>query len=301
MKAKFFLSCIALAIMFSACNTTNRTPKQKIEQQIDSLLKDKKATVGVAVLANDETVAVYNNQIHFPLLSIFKFHVGLAVLDKMDKGHIALDSLIEVKSSQLTPNTYSPLRDKFPDQNITISLGELLKYTISKSDNNTCDILIEYVGGIEQVNEYVKSLGIKDCNLAATETLMHTSGDAYLNWSTPEEVVRLLNIADKQPLFGTQYKDFLQAIMQETSTGKDKLKGQLPADVIVGHKTGSSDRTPEGIKIADNDAGFVILPNGQKYYIAVFVMESQETDADNAAIIASISQIVYDTLNSDIQ
>ena len=61
MKAKFFLSCIALAILFSACNTTNRTPKQKIEQQIDSLLKDKKATVGVAVLANDETVAVYNN------------------------------------------------------------------------------------------------------------------------------------------------------------------------------------------------------------------------------------------------
>ena len=219
----------------------------------------------------------------------------------MDKDHIGLDSLIEVKSSQLKPDTYSPLRDEFPDQDITISLGELLKYTISKSDNNTCDILIEYVGGIDQVNEYVKSLGIKDCNLAATETLMHTSGDAYLNWSTPEEVVRLLNIADKQPLFGTQYKDFLQAIMQETSTGKDKLKGQLPADVIVGHKTGSSDRTPEGIKIADNDAGFVILPNGQKYYIAVFVMESQETDADNAAIIASISQIVYDTLNSDIQ
>lgn len=165
MKAKFFLSCMALAILFSACNTTNRTPKQKIEQQIDSLLKDKKATVGVAVLANDETVAVYNNQIHFPLLSVFKYHVGLAVLDKMDKGHIALDSLIEVKSSQLKSNTYSPLRDKFPDQDITISLGELLKYSISQSDNNACDILIEYAGGIDQVNEYVKSLRIKDCNL----------------------------------------------------------------------------------------------------------------------------------------
>lgn len=117
----------------------------------------------------------------------------------MDKGHIALDSLIEVKSSQLKSNTYSPLRDKFPDQDITISLGELLKYSISQSDNNACDILIEYAGGIDQVNEYVKSLGIKDCNLVATEDLMHTSGDAYLNWSTPEEVVRLLNIADKHP------------------------------------------------------------------------------------------------------
>lgn len=301
MKAKFFLSCMALAILFSACNTTNRTPKQKIEQQIDSLLKDKKATVGVAVLANDETVAVYNNQIHFPLLSVFKFHVGLAVLDKMDKGHIALDSLIEVKSSQLKSNTYSPLRDKFPDQDITISLGELLKYTISKSDNNTCDILIEYVGGIDQVNEYVKSLGIKDCNLAATETLMHTSGDTDLNWSTPEEVVRLLNIADKQTLFAAEYKDFLWQILKETSTGTDKLKGQLPPDVIVGHKTGSSDRTPKGVKTADNDAGFIILPDGRKYYITVLVMESQETDRENAAIIARISKIVYDSLNPNIQ
>ena len=26
----------------------------------------------------------------------------------MDKDHVGLDSLIEVKSSQLTPNTYSP-------------------------------------------------------------------------------------------------------------------------------------------------------------------------------------------------
>ena len=97
MKAKFFLNCMVLAILFSACNTTNRTPKQKIEQQIDSLLKDKKATVGVAVLANDETVAVYNNQIHFPLLSVFKFHVGLAVLDKMDK--IGLDGVAKELAS----------------------------------------------------------------------------------------------------------------------------------------------------------------------------------------------------------
>nr|APO28588.1 Beta-lactamase enzyme family [uncultured bacterium] len=117
----------------------------------------------------------------------------------MDKGHIALDSLIEVKSSQLKSNTYSPLRDKFPDQDITISLGELLKYSISQSDNNACDILIEYAGGIDQVNEYVKSLGIKDCNLAATEDLMHTSGDAYLNWSTPEEVVKITEYSRQAP------------------------------------------------------------------------------------------------------
>ena len=32
--------------------------------------------------------------------------------------------------------------------------------------------------------------------------------------------------------------------------------------------------------------GLVILPDGRKYYIAAFVMDSYETDEDNANIIA---------------
>ena len=39
--------------------------------------------------------------------------------------------------------------------------------------------------------------------------------------------------------------------------------------------------------MADNDAGIVIMPGG-KYYIAVFVTDSSETDEENAAIIAHI-------------
>ena len=48
------------------------------------------------------------------------------------------------------------------------------------------------------------------------------------------------------------------------------------------------------MKTADNDAGLVILPDGRKYYIAAFVMDSYETDEDNANIIARISRMVYD-------
>ena len=45
--------------------------------------------------------------------------------------------------------------------------------------------------------------------------------------------------------------------------------------------------------MADNDAGIVIMPGGKKYYIAVFVTDSSETDEENAAII-TISRMVYD-------
>ena len=63
---------------------------------------------------------VYDH-VHFPLLSVFKFHVALAVLDKMDKQHQS-DSIVSIKASQMLPNTYSPLRKKFPDQDFTITL-----------------------------------------------------------------------------------------------------------------------------------------------------------------------------------
>ncbi|MCD8182433.1 MAG: class A beta-lactamase, subclass A2 [Bacteroides sp.] len=292
MKIRYFLASIVCCYTFACVQAQGQT----LESRLADFLKDKKAAVGVAVLTDKNEVVLHGNSVHYPLLSVFKFHVALAVLDKMDRGNIALDSIVHVKVSQLHPDTYSPLRQKYPNQDVDISLKELLQYSISLSDNNVCDILIEQAGGIKQVNDYIKSLGVNDFNLSETEVSMHLAPQEspYLNWSTPEEMVRLLKIADERTLFRPQYKDFLWQTMMETSTGNNKLKGLLPPDVAVGHKTGSSDRTPDGVKIADNNAGLVILPDGRKYYIAVFVMDSRETDEDNAAIIAGVSRIVYD-------
>ena len=119
---------------------------------------------------------------------------------------------------------------------------------------------------------------------------------AYSNWSTPSEMVRLLKMADEKDLFAPVYRDFLWKTMTETTTGSNKLKGLLPSNTVVGHKTGSSDRNLKGVKMADNDAGVVITPGGKKYYIAVFVTDSSETDEENAAIIAHISRMVYDEM-----
>mgnify|MGYP003171520160 CR=1 FL=1 len=65
----------------------------ELENRIDSLLNGKKATVGIAVWTDKGDMLRYNDHVHFPLLSVFKFHVALAVLDKMDKQSISLDSI----------------------------------------------------------------------------------------------------------------------------------------------------------------------------------------------------------------
>lgn len=62
----------------------------------------------------------------------------------------------------------------------------------------------------------------------------------------------------------------------------------------LGHKTGSSDRTADGVRIADNDAGFVLLPDGRRYCVAVFVTDSRASDSVNAAIAAAVSRAAYE-------
>lgn len=147
---------------------------------------------------------------------------------------------------------------------------------------------------MDSVDTYIRNLGVDDIHLSATERDMHEDIQLqYKNTGTPIAAVRLLEMFYQHSLFEQRYKSLLINALVNTETGAEKLKGLLPAEAIVAHKTGSSDRTTEGVKIADNDLGVVFLPDGRKYYIAVFVTESRENDEVNARIIADISYTVY--------
>lgn len=293
---KFILLFILL------CGTNLSFAENQLEQKIKSFLKDKNATVGVAVLFEGKEVAIVNGQQHYPLLSVYKFPLALAVLDHLDKNHLPLNTKITISQSDLLPDTYSPLRDKYPQGGIDLTVSELLTYTIALSDNNACDILFRYVGGTKKVNRYIKKLKIKNISIANTEQEMYRNLDyVYQNSATPSAISRLLELFLKNELFAKEYHEFLEETMIHTTTGLKKIRALLPTSVTVGDKTGNSPRTDAGMKIADNDLAFVRLPNGKHYTIAVLVSNSYENDETNARIIAQISKIVYDDLISKLQ
>ena len=62
----------------------------------------------------------------------------------------------------------------------------------------------------------------------------------------------------------------------------------------MGHKTGTGDRNAKGQQIGCNDIGFILLPDGHAYSIAVFVKDSEADNRENSEIIAEISRIVYE-------
>lgn len=285
------LSILCLLVLISV----NLSAQKTLQQEIQSIISDKNAKVGVAVLTGNGEYIYVNDETDYAMMSTFKFPLAMAVLNQMDRNNIPLDSTLFISKRDLLPNTYSPLRNLYPEGDLRISIRDLLKYCVSQSDNNACDILIRYLGGTQNIQQYLEKLHIHNMTIAVTEEEMHQKREkGYWNKTRPSAAVELLERFMKKDLFSSAYQEFLEQIMIETSTGPDKLKGQLPSSVIVGHKTGSSDRDKKGLKMADNDMGFVLLPDGKHYSIAVFVMDSKETDQANAAIIAQISKAVYD-------
>ena len=90
--------------------------------EIHQILTRTDADVGIAVmdLFSKDTFTVHGDR-HYPMQSVYKFHLALAVLNQVDRGMLKLDQLF-IKKSDLLPNTYSPLRDDYPDGNISLPL-----------------------------------------------------------------------------------------------------------------------------------------------------------------------------------
>ena len=256
MKRLFLLCCcLAAAVSLSARPGT-------LERGIRALTDSVRATVGIAVVFDDGDTLVVNGFRPYPMLSVFKFHQALAVLDSLARGGLPLATRIPVRRSDLLPDTWSPLREVCPAGG-EFTVAELLTYSVAQSDNNVCDVLFRFLGGTEAVDRYIAGLGIGETVIVADEETMHRRTDnQYLNRTTPLAAVRLLELFRRGELLSAAYGDFLLETMFATETGPDKLRGLLPADVAVAHKTGSSDRDGRGVKIADNDIGIVRLSDG---------------------------------------
>lgn len=260
-----------------------------LTSDIQEVIKGKKAQVGVAVLYKDDAVTV-NNDDQYPLMSVFKFHIALAVLKKMEQEGIPLTAVVTLRPSDIDTKTWSPYKSK----KITLSYGDLINYMVSQSDNNACNRLIYFVGGIQNVNAFIKDLGIDQIQLIETEKSMEQDiRKSYNNWSTPLSVAQLLRKVYTEKVLSDKHFAFLEKAMLASASGKDKFRAGLPKEIEVGHKTGMSYRTPEGVRMCDADVGVIYMPEGEKCYLAVLVKDSKESDAVNVKIMTDIANKVY--------
>jgi beta-lactamase class A len=231
----------------------------------------------------------------FPMLSVFKFPIALYFLDQSDKGKISLDETLTIRKEDWK-KMFSPLLNRYTENTIHITIRDLLIAIIQVSDNVACDILLARIGGPPTVNAYVHSIGITEINIAVTESQMAADPKKqYENWCTPAAMNTLLQSFYQGSLLSPANTALLLHWMTGVTTGPHRIKGLLPANTIVAHKTGTSNTNPDGLTTATNDVGIITLPSGHHVCLTVFIMDSHSDEATREGAIARIARLAFYT------
>ncbi len=275
---------------------------EKIKSAIGSL----QGTVGVAVHLNgaQPPIFVMHEDGQFPMMSVFKFPLALAILKEVDRKNLSLQQEVQVSREMLDPDTWSPMREQFP-QGGTFKLSQLLQFVVASSDNNACEILFGIIGGPEKVQGFLseyygKDVGIK---IVCSEEAFKDTAMIYANYSTPLAMNRLLEdlylaaFKDDVPnsIVSKESAQFLWEIMSHTKLAATCLRGDLPPGVVLANKTGYSG-VRDGVIIARNDVGVMLMPDGRHAVVSVFIRDCKATLTEMEKTISRIGRIVAEEL-----
>lgn len=289
MKKIIILFCLLLFSVHAFSQNIN-----ELRKELNEIIATKNSTVGISVkgIEDKDTLGINGNKL-MPMMSVFKFHIALAVLNEVDKGKLALNQKIFIKKEDLHEDTWSPILEEFPNGNMDLTVDQLLRYTVSHSDNNGCDILLKLIGGTETVQKFINQQGIKDFTIKVNEQEMRTWENLYLNTTTPVATTDLLEKFYLGKILKKKSTNYLYQLMVECSRGITWMKAGLPVGTELAHRTGISGTNDENLRVAMNDIGIIKLPNGKHLALAIYLKNITETRENTEKLIADITRTVW--------
>ena len=299
---------------------------RRLESEITRLSSISGGKVGVGIIHLETGRELFVNGAEpFPMASTVKVPIAVELLARVQAGTVRLDSMITVRPNDLHPGS-GTLTGLFNDPGVSLSVHNLLELMLLISDNSATDMVLKVAGNGAAVNSRLSALGIK--GISVDRPTIHLIADAVgvknlgpeSGWSlamfdslrrmvtpgevlaarqafyqdrrdtaTPEGMARLLAKISRGEALGPERTAQLLDIMLRCETGAMRLKGLLPPEVPVRHKTGSL-----GLGVA-NDVGIIDLPDGAgRVVVAVFVKESTRDVAAQERAIAQIARAAYD-------
>jgi beta-lactamase class A len=297
---------------------------ERLEREIARLSKNSGGVVGATAIHIETGRRVsLNGTARFPMASTYKVPIAVQLLARVDKGEVKLDQMVEIKQADLHPGS-GTLTDLFNRPGVALSVRNLLELMLLISDNSATDVTLRLAGGGDVVTAKMRALGIDGITVSgstaemiaawigaklppeekwtpeafdkAFEAVTPDEQKAAMkkfdadprNTSTPDGMADLLVKIQRKELHKAETAELLLDIMRRCRTGNARLKGLLPADTTVAHKTGTIGGTT-------NDVGIITLPdNAGHIAIAAFVKSSEKEVAARERAIAEIARAVHD-------
>ncbi len=141
--------------------------------------------------------------------------------------------------------------------------------------------LIRLIGTPKTVEEYIKKSGINDIQITYNEEQMQAKWEnMFQNWTTPKAASQTLNsfIENKSNLLQKAAMTFFGKRIKETTTGKNRIRGNCQKEQLLLTRQGRSGQTKkQELAAAVNDilvSFFYLMAN--MFIISVFVSESKK-------------------------
>lgn len=314
-KTRLLVLCVAAAcaVVVAFWMFPNSAPKGKAQSSLATILTDSLSRIasacpgemGVAVIVNDAETITVNNRSVYPMMSVFKVHQALALCDDFDKRGLSLDTLIRINRSELDPKTWSPMMKDHPERILSLTIRDLLRYTLTQSDNNASNLLFKRLVDVAKTDSFVATIIPRPSfRIAYTEEEMAVDHDrAYSNYTSPLGAAMLMNRLFTDKLVSDGKQDFIKNTLKECETGTDRIVAPLleEPDAVIAHKTGSGYVDENGVLVAHNDVAYICLPhNNISYALAVFVKDFKGNEAQASRYIARASAVVYSLLTQKL-
>lgn len=278
--------------------------------ELDRLVSREKAVVGLAAVHLPSGQAVeHDGRGLFPMQSVYKLPIAIAVLAAADAGKLALDRKVEIRKEDISPGPDPRTWAQLPQ---TVTVSRLLELMIQESDNTACDNLLKLVGGGPAVTALLRERGVtevtvsrperqitaevcrlgegKDCKRLTPEEKLRAIRQQVqrrLDVATPRSLADLLVALHKGKLLSAASTNQLLTLMAATVPGAHRLRGLLPPGTPVAHRTGTG-------PLVVNDIGLITLPgNRGTLAVAVLIKETSRPTPDSERTIAEVARALY--------
>lgn len=298
---------------------------ERLKRHIEDVIRGLEGEVGVAVkhLESGEELSI-NGDTYFPMASVFKVPILVEVMAQIKEGGLTLEDEVSIQKQE--QHLGSGVLSDLDAPGITLSIRNLVNLMMIISDNSATDILLTKVGA-ENVNRRLRSYALEKITVNRTcqHLIMDAVGMDYEKYkglpleetmaalrkereenpeafeqakekfnqvikdqSSPNAMNRLLELIFKKQILDEESCEHIINVLLKCQTGEERLKGDLPRDVKVAHKTGTIGGTV-------NDVGIIYLPYDLGHVaITIFTKNNKEKTEDVEDVIAQIARYVYD-------
>lgn len=267
--------------------------------EIESLIADFSGEVSFTIkdLQSDEVIS-FQEKVVRPTASTIKVMILGHLLSEVDKNNLSLEQMVKMTEAQQERGTgilkEFTLGTEYVLRDVAMAMMVL-------SDNTATNMCIDILGGVEAVNEYIKSCGLDKTRLynrVEFDTIGHDA--TKLAVSTTEEFVAYLDMIYQGQAFSKSMTDVFFDMMsrqQDLSQFARYLpynpyakELNLNQEYYIANKTG----TFIGLRC---DVGYA--KNSQRHVIfAIFTEKSKDEqfniDQENAILIGNIAKIIME-------